>query len=245
MSLPLATSLLVSGVTIPALLVAVIVIAGFLGHEPLLLLLGQRGGRARREQGRRAIVWLIATTAITVAAGLSLLSMVPSEVRWSLLLPLVPVAPLAWFITRRQEKSAAAEIAVALAFSLFAVPVCLAAGASTQTALAIATAFASIFVTATLAVRVVVLRVRGGGHGRAAAATRMTTLVLITAITAGLIATAIYGWTPWVTGEAAAPGLVVAGWLALFPPSPTRLRMVGWTLVATSIAAAVILVAAL
>ena len=245
MSLPLATSLLVSGVTVPAVLVAVSVIAGFLSHEPLLLLLGHRGTRARREQGPRATAWFIATTATTLAAGLSALSLVPSDVRWSLLLPVVPVVPLAWLIARGQGKSAAAEIAAALAFSSCAIPICLTAGAPTRAGLAIATAFASIFVTATLAVRVVVLRVRGGGHPRATAATRMTALVLTTTITACLVVAAIYGWTPWVTGGAAAPGLAVAGWLALFPLSPTHLRMVGWTLVATSTTAAVILALAL
>lgn len=245
MSLPLATSLLVSGVTVPALLVAVMVIAGFLGHEPLLILLGHRGARARREQGPTAMVWLIAASAITLISGLAVLTLTPGAVRWSILLPLVAIVPLAWLIARGQEKSAAAEMIVALAFSVCAVPVSLVAGAPTRTASAIAIAFASIFATATLAVRAVVLRVRGGGNPRAERATRIAVLILIVAIATGLITAAMRGWMTGAPGVAATPGLAVAAWLALRPPPPARLRTVGWTLVATSTAAAVVLVAML
>jgi hypothetical protein len=125
------------------------------------------------------------------------------------------------------------------------VPVCLAAGAPPRAASAVAIAFGATFVTATLSVRVVVLRFRGGGNPRAARATAATVLVLIAAIAAGLVVASIYGWTPWSTGTAAAPGLTAAAWLAMFPPPASQLRTVGWTLVATSAGAAVILVSAL
>jgi len=243
MAFPLITSFAVAGVTTPALLIAFGVVAGFLAHEPLLVLLGRRGLRASREQWRRAAVCLAVASATAVAAEFVAFWSVPLSIRWWFLLPLMPAAVLAAAITTDREKSSQAEVAVALAFSLVAVPVCLAAGASTDSALAVGIAFASIFVTGTLAVRVIVLQVRGGGDPRAARTARVTVLVLTTAAGAGLVATAWRGLLPWTALLAASPGLVSAGWLAWLPPSPTRLRRVGWTLVTTSAAAALILIA--
>jgi hypothetical protein len=245
MALPLTTSLAVAGITAPAALIAVSVATGFLSHEPLLILLGHRGARATREQGRQAMWWAIVCVALTIGTGLFALALLPAGVRWSLLLPVVPALPLTLLIARKQEKSALAEVLVALAFSLAAVPVCLAAFAPPRAAFAVAIAFGAIFVTATLSVRVVVLRVRGGGNPRAARATAATALISIAAITTGLVIAVVYGATPWATGAAAAPGLVVAARLALFPPPASQLRTVGWTLVATSAGAAVILISAL
>ena len=130
---------------------------------------------------------------------------------------------------------------MALAFSLLAVPVCLAAGVPGRTAFSIGLTFALISVAGTLAVRVVILGVRGGGNPQAVRATRTTTLTLTSVGSVLLVLAASRLWLPWITLVAAAPGLTAAGWLALFPPPPTRLRTVGWTLVATSAAAAVIL----
>jgi hypothetical protein len=60
-----------------------------------------------------------------------------------------------------------------------------------------------------------------------------------------LSAMAVLGLLPWVLLLAIAPGVATAAILAVHPPPPTRLRAVGWTLVATSAAAAMILIVAL
>lgn len=245
MALPLVTSFAVAGLAAPAVLIGLAAVAGFLAHEPLLVLLGRRGVRTRREQWRPAAVWLAVASAIAVSAGLVAAWSVPPSIRWSFLLPLLPAAFLAAAIRAKREKDSQGEVAVALAFSLLAVPVCLAAGASVGTAFAVGIAFASIFVTGTLAVRVVVLEVRGGGDPPAARSTQITVLVLTTVAGVGLVATALRALLPWTTLIAAAPGLVAAAWIAVFPPAPAQLRTVGWTLVTTSAAAALILLAGL
>jgi hypothetical protein len=132
-----------------------------------------------------------------------------------------------------------------LAFSLVAIPVCLAAGASTRTALSVAIAFASIFTTGTLSVRVMVLKARGGGNPSAARATRLMVLMFAAGLTAGLVAARLRGFLPWTTLIAASPGLLAAVSVAVAAPSPTKLRAVGWSLVSTSGAAALILIAGL
>jgi hypothetical protein len=245
LAFPLVTSFAVAGVTSASLLIAVAAVAAFLAHEPLSVLLGRRGARAKREERPRAAAWLAMTGAMAAGAGfLGFWSLSP-DTRWSLTLPLLPASLVAVAIVAAREKSAVAEVAVASAFSLLAVPICLAATASLSTALAVGIAFGLVFVVGTLAARVIVLGARGGGDPRAARSTRMTVLVLTGAGTAALAATAARTLLPWTTLLAAAPGLAAGSWLAVRPPAPTRLRLVGWTLVLTSVAAALTLIASL
>lgn len=245
MAFPLVTSLAVAGVTSPALLIGLAAVAAFLAHEPLLVILGRRGLRAKRTEWHHAIAWLAVSGGTTLGSGIVALWLVPSGVRWSFLLPLLPTLFLAAALSAKVEKSAYGEIAVALAFSLLAIPVCLAAGASTSTAVAVGTTFASVFVTGTLSVRVIVLRTRGGGNLRTVRITRFLLFALVASIAAGLTAAGVRDVLPWTTLLAAAPGLSLAALLVARPPPPTRLRRVGWTLVSTSAAAALILIARL
>jgi len=245
LAFPLLTSFAVAGVSTPALLIATSAIAGFLAHEPLLVLLGRRGARAKRDHHRPAIIALAVEGTIAAAAGLSAIVLAPREIRSALLVPLVPAAVLAMAIAIEHETRALGEVAVALTFSSVAVPLCLAAGSLLRTALSIALAFAAIFVTATLAVRVVILRVRGGGDPRAERLTRATVWTVSGALLVSMAWASARGLVSWATIAAVAPGLVGALWLSVRPPSPASLRTVGWTLVATSAAAAVILIVGL
>jgi hypothetical protein len=245
MAVPLLTAFAVAGASRASLLIGLAEVAGFLAHEPLLVLLGRRGVRARREDGRRAGWWFGASAATTVAAGLVAWWQVPPGMRWSILLPLVPALVLGAAVSAKDEKTTRGELAAALAFSLAAVPVCLAAGATVSTALAVGITFAVVFVADTLAVRSIVLAVRGGGNPRAARSARIAVLVLTVAAAVGLAVAGLRAVLPWATLGAAAPGLAAAAWLAMLPPRPTQLRAVGWTLVGTSVIAALVLIARL
>jgi hypothetical protein len=245
LAFPLVTSFAVAGVTTASLLISVAAVAAFLAHEPLLVLLGRRGARAKREEQRRAAAWFAMTGAAAAATGFVGAWSLAPDTRWSLTLPVLPAGVAGVAIIAAREKSAAAEVAVASAFSLLAVPICLAANASLSTALAVGTAFALVFVVGTLAARAIVLDVRGGGDPRAARSTRIAVVVLTGAGSAALAATAAASVLPWTTLVAAAPGLIAGSWLAVRPPAPARLRLVGWTLVAVSAAAALMLIASL
>ncbi|MGH9242656.1 MAG: hypothetical protein ACRD3G_31795, partial [Vicinamibacterales bacterium] len=98
----------------------------------------------------------------------------------------------------------------------------------------VAIPFALLFATTTLAVRVVILRVRGGGNPQATAATRgavMTVSLSALLVIAGLAAGRV---VPLSMLIAAAPGLATAIVVAARPPSATRLRPLGWSLVTVS-----------
>jgi hypothetical protein len=242
LAFPLITSLAVAGFSTTALLIVLSVVAGFLAHEPLLVLLGRRGARAKRDRHLAAVVGVIAAGTVALGAGLAAAWLATPLIRWSILLPLIPATMLAVAIVIEHEKRALGEVAAALTFSLVAVPISLASGATLRTAISVGIVFASIFVTSTLAVRVVVLRVRGGGHPRSERATRITVLIVSTALAVGFVIAGRRQAIPWAAAAAAAPGVAGAVWLSMIPPSPTRLRTVGWTLVATAGMAAVMLV---
>jgi hypothetical protein len=244
LAFPLVTALAIWGPTAPALLMTLAIVAGFLAHEPALVLLGLRGPRAKREHGRSAVLWLVIEGALTIAAGVLALRLSPPHIVWSFLLPLVPAALLVIAIATRQEKSWHAEVAVALTFSLAAVPLCLASGSTVREAFAVAIPFALIFVAGTLAVRTVILRVRGGGDRHATAITRTAVLSLTLSMPVLLAVAAVLGLLPWSAWMATVPGLLLALWVAVAAPAPARLKAIGWSLVAASTLAALILIAA-
>jgi hypothetical protein len=242
---PLVAAFAVAGVSPAAVLTSVAAAAGLLAHEPLVVLLGRRGPRAKREGAARARRWLVFWSALAGAAGFAALWLAPAGTRWSFMLPLVPAAVVAAAMFVERERSTVGEIAVAVAFSAVAIPVCLSSGASLPTASSIAVVFAAIFTAGTLSVRAVVLNVRGGGDPHAVRATRLVLLLLSVALAYALALGIVRAAVPSATLIAVVPGLAVSLGLATRPPAPTRLRAVGWTLVSASAAAAAILIVGL
>jgi hypothetical protein len=243
-SLPLVAAFGVAGFSRAGVLLAMAVVAGFLAHEPASVLLGLRGARAKRELGPTAARWLTGCGLIGAAGTVGAIALISSEVRWSIVVPIVPALVLMVTTIRGCEKSWYGEVAASLAFAGTAVPISMAAGALTVTALAVAVPFVLLFVASTLAVRVVILQVRRGGDARAAAATRRAAFIVAGCGAALLAWATLRNVLPGFVLTAAAPGLVTAGVVAARPPSPARLRLLGWTLVAVSIVTTAIVIVA-
>ena len=242
MAFPLVTAFGVAGVSLAGVLLATAVIAAFLAHEPAAVRFGRRGVRAAREYRTAAARWLWACIAIALGAGIGAALILDPSVRWSLGVPAVPALVLIAAMAQGREKSWYGETAAALAFAGAAVPVALAAGAPPQTAWHVAVPFALLFATTTLAVRVVILRVRGGGNPQATAATRRAVLAMSIGALAIIATLAVAGVVSMTMLIAAAPGLATAIVVAARPPSATRLRAVGWSLVTVStLTAAIVL----
>ena len=232
---PLIAAFGVAGASAAGVLFAAAEAALFLAHEPVLVVLGQRGARATRELRRSAARALAGCLVVGAAAALGALVTIEPSARWSILVPVVPAALLAVATVRGREKSWYGETAAALAFSGAAIPVSMAAGLPLSLAATVAIPFALLFVSSTLAVRVVILRVRGGGDARATSATRRAALSLAVGASVALGIVAARGLLPASIIAAAAPGLLTASVIALRPPAPSRLRTLGWTLVAVSV----------
>jgi hypothetical protein len=163
--------------------------------------------------------------------------------RWSLLVPLVPALLLTVAIVQGREKTTFGEVTTAIAFAGVAVPVVLAAGRTWPVAAIVAVPFALSFIAGTLAVRVVILRVRGGGDPRAMRHTRHAAFGLVACATAALAIATGTSVLPAAVLIAAAPGLLMGAAIAARPPAPSRLRTIGWTLVAVSFLTAFTIIA--
>jgi hypothetical protein len=243
LAFPLLTSMIVAGTAYPSLCLAISVTALFLAHQPLLVLLGHRGARARAADAHRAWWWLTGTLIVATATAILAVDATAASLRWTFLVPALPAAWVAYAALRGRERTLLGESGAALAFAAAAVPMCAAAGRP-ATGAAIALAFALLFVLATLAVRIIILRTRGGGNQKAVRRTRAATVASASVGAVIALVAASDGIVAWGAVAAIVPGALIVTLLAAFPPPAARLKKVGWTLVAVSALTSVLLIAA-
>jgi YwiC-like protein len=236
---PALTAMAIGRPSAAAVALAAAAVAVFVAHEPLLVRLGRRGERVRRDEGGRAMRWLLASSAIALPAGAVGTLMLPAGGRWALLVPVALACVAALSIVAGRERTAPGEIVAASALASVSFPVAVASSATVEAALACTLAFITGFIAATLGVRVVVRRAQ-----RRVDAGRRVAISTIAAIVAGLTVLAMSRIVLAAAMWAAAPVCVVALALAIVVPPPRYLRQIGWTLVAATALTGVILVAA-
>ncbi len=213
--------------TAPAILLVIAFLAAFVAHEPLLVLLGQRGERARREQRDDAIRTLVWTGATATADAVIATVFMPPGLRWTVPVPGAFALAALPMILQKRQKTATGEMHVALTLASCALPVGVAAGASAQEAAGCWFVLTLGFWAATLAVR-----------GTIALQRREPTALLrfgamLLALGSPFIATLMsrrFGLHPmlWLSTLPLSLAAIV---LAAIPPSARRLRPVGWLLV--------------
>jgi hypothetical protein len=235
---PLVTALAVGRPGGAALLLTAAAVCAFFAHEPLLVLIGQRGARAARGQRREAARWFGGFAAAAAVSGGAAVALATPAVRLAIAAPAALSAVLAVFIFAQRERTTVGEALTAVTLSSLAFPVALAAGAPRVSALTCAAVFAAVFVSGTIGVRAVIAHTRRVNAPRMRAAAVLVAAASLAllwwAASAGLLAHP----APW----AASPVCALALLLAMAPPSAKHLRTVGWTLVATTAAAAILLV---
>jgi len=239
---PLLTALAVGRRTTSALLLTGAAVLAFIAHEPLLVLLGQRGPRAAREQRSRAIVWftLPAIGAAALAAAAIVEMRAGMSITGALLVPVAMTAVLAIVIVSRREHTIAGEILASLTFASLAFPVARAAGAAQIVAVTCAAVFAAVFVAATVCVHAVIARTRRPPAVGARVAGALVAVGSVVAL--------------WLLGQrelvstlsfaAAVPACAVSLVAALAVRSAKRLRVIGWSLIVTTLMAAALLIVA-
>jgi len=234
---PLLSALLIGQPSAGAYLLAAAAVAAFLAHESLLVVLGQRGARARREQGadaRRSLALFGGFCAVTGTVSLFVL---PRPALNVLLLPVVLALLVGAAVALHRERSTVGEMLVAVALTSLALPVALAGHVSRTNALTLFVVFAAVFVTATVAVRALIGRVTKAGGPPPLLAGALTLLVVMGLAVAGFI-----GALAPVAPYAALPVCAVALGLTTSPPNPRHLRTIGWTLVGATLLTALLLV---
>ncbi len=239
--MPLLTALAIGRPGIASLALTAATVLVFVAHEPLLVVVGQRGRRAHQQDGARAARRLAWLGGFALACGALGIALAPPAARWAALLPPLLGAAVAVLVVKKLEKTAAGEVLVATALSSCGLSVALAGGAPVSWALATWITWILAFASATLAVQVVLVRARSKGERDpgplAAAAT-----VAIVALALGLARRAAL---PWAAALALAPVAAMSLALSLFHVSPRRLRQIGWAMVGASILTMVVLVVGL
>ena len=235
---PVVTALAAGHPRIGAVAVALTAVAAFLAHEPILVLIGHRGAAFRAIEGPRATRRLIALSAVGLLAFVLALATMPSAARLTLLLPVALVVALGPFVRLKKERTAPGEILASAALSSAGVPIALAGGVALQTALSTWGVWTLAYSIATRSVREVIARARGGDP-RVSRVIAMTALGILLA----MLAAASHGTAPPLVPIGLAPLATFSIGLCCFPPSPRRLRSVGWLLIGASFVTTGLLVA--
>jgi hypothetical protein len=197
----------------------ILTVALFLASEPLLVLLGRRGpGGTDLAQRRLGLLGVLAGV-----SGLAAWAGAPALVLGSLLpAGVLGLCLFALFLARR-ERSAAGELLAAWAFAAAALPVA-AAGGRAAAGAELAFMLAGVFSLGTALVHGHLIALRRGG----ASAPRLAAFLLGLGLTAGTRALAGRWLLPGAAWMALLPMTLAALAIWRWPPTPRRLRAVGW-----------------
>lgn len=229
---PLMTALALGDLGLAPVLLLVGIIAVFLVHEPVMIIAGGRGGRARAELGdraRRRGALLLIVAAITGAAGLWLAS---PTARYSAVAPMALGVLLAPLTLSRQEKTLIGELLVSVALSSTMIPVAIAGGVGIRETLVAFVVWAVAFLLGTITVRAIIARAKKAGES---SMVLHLAPLLSTVTIAVALALAVGTDVPPLTALAVVPTAFAALIFALLGVHPRNLRRMGWSLVASNV----------
>ncbi len=233
---PLLSGLVLASPGAAAWLFVAAAVLLFLANEPLVVLLGVRGKRAREEHAVAARRGLAILGGMGVAAWLAALWLASPEARWLALVPAALASGLVPVVLSRNLKTLPGEVIAGAAFSAMHLPVAAAGGAAGTALWGPPVLWFAVTVSATLAVHAIKSRITGATPWVVPAASWTARLALLAALAAWV-------WMPgWRTVALAAclplAGVVAVNRLAL---SPRKLKLVGWAVVAANALAVTVL----
>lgn len=234
-SVPLVVALGLGDPSWIALALAVAVLLLFLAHEPLVVLLGQRGTRQLREAGNAARTRLIVLAGAATVLGGGAMLWTTWAVRFAAMLSLALAAvAVTVFLVQKKERSSSGELWAAITLPSALVPTALAAGVEAHIAFACWGSLGLAYAAGVCGVRGLI---RGQREGLRSAGWPGLLSVLVGIVgLAGLSVPAALAATLFWSIVAIARAS---------SPSMKSLRQVGWSLVAASIAQAMWLLVAL
>ena len=234
---PIVTVLLGGSPTTSTWLLAVGAIACFLANEPLLVLVGQRGNRTKREESDRAKRALLLFSLVAIGAGVAGLLLATTAVQYAVSVPLLLGVGLVMLAIQGLERSMLGEGLAAATLSSIAIPLGLSAGLGLRATLAVALIWLVTSLLGTAEVRLTIARTKAKTDeefARVRFKRALLVLVCLAIIAVGVIAP--YGSRVglWILAAAVPVALVVLAMAAL-RPTARRLRLMGWSLVAANL----------
>ena len=234
LGMPLVVAFVLGGLNTVAVLTTIATIAGFVANEPLMVLAGRRGERARSTTPS-ALPILESLLLLTVLAGVAAVWLSSSTVRWTL-------AACAWFAAAGFAMSAAgwqrsltAQLTGIIGLTLPSAAVLLAGGFDSGSVERLSAAWIIGRVATTIAVRSVVALQKASTHHKAP---RINDVLLAAAVLACVI------------GSVSAmreclfivPLVASALFLRLRPPPIRHMRRIGYALRAANAATSVLMI---
>lgn len=244
---PIATILLGGAPTAPTWLLSAAIIACFLGNEPLLILLGERGSRAKRRDSERAKRALLIFLLAALCTGIAALVLAPRSVRIAVGLPLLLGGGLVLTAVQGLERSMFGEALAAVALSSVAIPLGLSAGLSATAAVAVTLIWLVASLLGTSIVRLTIARTKSKTEeARARVALKRVLLILVCLFVIAVGVGAPFGSRVglWVLAAAVPVALVVLV-MTVLRPTTRRLRLIGWSLVAANLCSLIAVVTTL
>jgi hypothetical protein len=229
---PLVTALALGELGFAPVLLVVAIIAIFLVHEPVMILSGGRGGRAKREVGDRARRRGAMLLAIAAIAGVAGLWLAPPTARYLAIVPVALGALLAPLTLSRQEKTLIGELLASVALSSTMIPVALAGGAGVGETLVAFVVWSVVFSLGTITVRAIIARATKTAEPSRAVHLAPLLSVVSIAIALGL---AIGSDVPALAAVAVVPTAFAALIFGLLGLHPRNLRRMGWSLVVSNV----------
>lgn len=238
--LPIVTALAIGRPGFAAATLSAAACCAFLTHEPLVVLLGQRGARAGRELHQTALWWFAGFAVAAAILGSAALLTASPEKRFAVVPSIVMAFVVFGIIRSGREHTIAGEAVSAIALASLAYPIGVWSSGSYRASLSCAAAFAAVFVAGVVCVHAVIAFTRRppATAERIAGATAAISAALVIFVLTSVRVLEV------VTPLAVLPACVAGLALALAPPSARRLRVIGWTLVSTSVLTMVVLLAA-
>ena len=218
-------------------LLAIGAIAAFLANEPLLVLVGQRGTRMKREEGGRAKRTLLIFTIFALGAGIAGLVLAPRPAQISVLLSLLMGGTLIMLAVQGLERSMFGEALAAATLSSVAIPLGLSARLSLTAALALALIWTVNALLGTSVVRLTVSRTKAKTPDQIRAVRlKRAGLIVVCLVVIAVGVAAPFGSRSglWVLA-AAVPAALAVLVVAALQPTARRLRLMGWSLVAANL----------
>jgi hypothetical protein len=229
---PLITALSLGAPTAVQLLWIVGCVAVFLAHEPLLIMLGERGRRSHTALGSRARRTAYGLVALAIATGgLGWWLALPAA-RVALILPLALGALLLRLILTHRERSLPGELLACVTLSSVVIPIALAGGASPRAAIIAGVVWCAVSALATLTVRATIARAKQTANHRRL--TYATMAFSAAALLASFFLTRA-NVLPTLAAAAILPVVLLAVAISLVHVHPRHLRAMGWSLVGSNV----------
>lgn len=226
LGIPIVTSLLIAGASVSGVCIAVAAIAGFLAHEPLLIVWGRRGLRAKRSTPA-AMKRLVLLLLVTLAGGTTALLLGSPAVRWALLACAVLAVTGFALAIAGKHRTLGGQLWGIAGLSVTCLPILLAGGLAVSTSLEIWAAWILGFAATTLAVRSVI-----------AAQKRKSRSIHWAGISVLSLVVAALTLSPYSLAIVTLPMLAMSWFLLFAPPSAKHLKRVGWTMVVCTVTSA-------